>query len=60
MSYVIMRIAYVMPYVMDPYPPLKQVVERHHEKLLREVRVLAIMDGSPYVVKYYWAWIEPR
>eukprot|EP00240_Pyramimonas_obovata_P005503 CAMPEP_0118923808 /NCGR_PEP_ID=MMETSP1169-20130426/2200_1 /TAXON_ID=36882 /ORGANISM="Pyramimonas obovata, Strain CCMP722" /LENGTH=341 /DNA_ID=CAMNT_0006864857 /DNA_START=175 /DNA_END=1197 /DNA_ORIENTATION=- len=46
----------------SPHPPWTslEVVEEHHEKLLREVRVLAMMDGSPHVVKYFWAWIEPR
>ncbi|GLI63874.1 hypothetical protein VaNZ11_006991 [Volvox africanus] len=43
---------------LPPWAPFEQL-EREHAKLLREVQTLASLDGSPNVVRYYNAWIEP-
>ncbi|GIL45943.1 hypothetical protein Vafri_3048 [Volvox africanus] len=43
---------------LPPWAPFEQL-EREHAKLLREVQTLASLDGSPHVVRYYNAWIEP-
>mmetsp|Transcript_4043 Transcript_4043/g.10919 ORF Transcript_4043/g.10919 Transcript_4043/m.10919 type:complete len:238 (+) Transcript_4043:74-787(+) len=32
---------------------------QHHHKLLREVRALASLASSPFVVRYHSCWIEP-
>ncbi|KAK3269508.1 hypothetical protein CYMTET_22052 [Cymbomonas tetramitiformis] len=34
-------------------------LEEHHSAVLREARALALLDLSPHVVRYYWAWVEP-
>ncbi|KXZ51567.1 hypothetical protein GPECTOR_12g530 [Gonium pectorale] len=43
---------------LPPWAPPGQL-ERRHAKLLREVQALAGLDGSPHVVRYFTAWIEP-
>ena len=42
-----------------PWEPFEQKMEAAHSRMLREVRVLASLDFSPHVVKYYSSWIEP-
>lgn len=41
-----------------PWAPA-DVLEEEHERLLREVRALAALQGCAQVVAYYHAWIEP-
>ncbi|GFR45617.1 hypothetical protein Agub_g7024 [Astrephomene gubernaculifera] len=43
---------------LPPWAPPEQL-EQQHAKMLREVQALAGLDGSPHVVRYYSAWIEP-